>query len=452
MANYFKRPNIVSETAINTMHSSWYMVPASTLVEALLWLLFLGGIVYGFFGHYGSWVKLVFYLFVHGSGLLLIVLSLRYLKYTKIYAKTNRAYWLLFPMLIICFFSTVIGFMLGGKIYLAVDAGVLPFAGASLILLAHQKDIRERIVVVLRRQLICAILFSLYVLYQGRGIEFHRVVWVKEMYEGVAVSFLYAVPFFVGLLVKERDWWKMGTTVVGLLLCAIIAVRGAMRSYSLVVFVATPVAFLIMNFRHKIKEKRRRFWVKVGCLTIILLGLSSYVISTWKLDAYWSTLMLHSTGYREWQDTALMKAGIQEVLKRQMEERRGSETRDFLSTMDGLEYLTGKGFGTTYYSRFHGMEWGMVHFGPVNLIFRGGIPLLVTFMLILGSALLSSWRNSRTSSIAAGCFVFLTAYLVRFITHGAFTSGLGMYVTWLIIGLAFYTDIEARQMKLKRQG
>ena len=92
-----------------------------TLFELLLWINFLGGYIRILIGEFAG-ARLLYYICVHGTGILLILISLRYFKYLRVYIKLNYAYWFLYPMLLICFIGTVTGFLFGAPFFRPIPA------------------------------------------------------------------------------------------------------------------------------------------------------------------------------------------------------------------------------------------------------------------------------------------------------------------------------------------
>ncbi|NQU87013.1 MAG: hypothetical protein HQ541_14750 [Mariniphaga sp.] len=153
------------------------------------------------------------------------------------------------------------------------------------------------------------------------------------------------------------------------------------------------------------------------------------------------------TGYAEWVGATEMKVGLLNEVTHEVTFSRGAEAQDFINSLKWYEYFSGKGFGVKWYSVFWGREWAMVHFGPAHLIYRGGIPLLITYYLFIFSALQVSWRNSSNDPIAMGCFVYLISWSVKFISYGADQSSYYLYIFWLVIGLAFSTDMYRKSQE-----
>ena len=268
-------------------------------------------------------------------------------------------------------------------------------------------------------------------------------------YEKPALMVLLSlVPFFLGFVVKQGDKKTILAALSGYIVCIALGLRGTSRATMLVVFLVIPLSVLAVNWKYR-GMRQISFLFKSAIFVGLILGsvflIRPNFIAKLDLSDAWKQTSFRLTGHKEWAGAAEMKRGMMDRINRQMVDVRGAEARDFLDNATWFEYVAGNGFGVKWYSQFWGREWGIVHIGPVHLIYRGGIPLLVTYFLLLLFALRASWRNCGSDPVAMGCFVYLMVWTAKFFSYGAHQSSYYNYIFWLVVGLAFATDIKGKQ-------
>lgn len=411
------------------------------LVEALLWINYLG--VYAV---YLSESKFITYFSVHGTAIILILISLRYLKDLGTYIKLSYAYLFIFPMLIICFVASIMGFLQNSSVNDNFLNSFLPYASVVLILLPAQEKIRSRLLIMFRYQFIFAVTFALYILFTKTihsGLMSRAEFYLS--YEIIALQMLFLMPFFVGFSIGDRDWKYRLITLLGYLMWVIFSLRGMMRSPSLQAVVFIPLAILLVNFRYRGIVGQLGFWFKMTlfiCLFLVFaVVLQPDLVSKLQIINASAGTLQRFTGSSSLNGGTDLKSGLMNsMVTYEMENSRGAEIQDFMKDAGLIDFVAGRGFGSTWYSTLFGEERSMIHVGPFHLILRGGIPLLITYFVFFLTALLSSWKNSRTSPIAMGVFVFLCVRLVSFMSYGAQISSFTTYLFWLMIGLALSTN------------
>jgi hypothetical protein len=328
---------------------------------------------------------------------------------------------------------------------------LLPYAGASLILLTSLEEVRQRILIVFRRQFLYVIAVGMYSLFVSR-VDMDEVLDDKELWmtssESTALILLFSfVPFFLGFIVKQGNRSIFLTTFLGYMLTISLGLRGTNRSNLITNFLILPLAILAVNWRHR-GIRQVSFLLKISIGAAIILGVSFWIepelIPKLGLDKAWERTLWRLTGYTEWVGTSRMKAGLIDRGTREVEDSRGAEARNFVETIHWSHYVTGYGFGVPWYSSFWRSRWPVVHSGPFHLIYRGGIPLLVTYFLLFFAAWRTAWRNSRNDPVAMGCFVYLAPWMPRFFVYGAHISSYYTYFYWIVIGLAFATNIKRK--------
>ncbi len=426
-------------------------ISTSTLVAAALWLIFFGSFIQPY--EMTSGERIIYYLFVQCGGVFLIFLSLRYFKYLRYYVRLNRGYRLLYPMMIICFWGTIYGRILGPTNFSAwICDSLLVYAGAFLIILPVQKDIRQHLLVLFRLQLFCAIIFGLYAL--SSSPSFQDIMQNKELWmsssEKPALTILFnIVPFFMGVvLFKDRDKKTLLAVLLGYMLCIAFGLRGTSRATSFTNLFVIPLSLLLVSQKYRGIRNVFSLFKFAVFMGLIVGGVFFFRLDNLAkeyLGAAFEQTSIRFTGYSDWVGLIEIQRGLTDRLSTEITDIRGAEAKDFIDTLSWYDYLLGKGFGVPWYSKYWGQEWDIVHTGPVHLIYRGGVPLLITYFLLIIHALKTSWRNCRNDSVAMGCFVYLIVWVARFFSYGAHLSSYYVYFFWLVIGLAFATDMKARE-------
>ena len=419
------------------------------VIELLLWSIFLGSIITSAINSSRN----INYPLVQFAVASLLILSFKYFKYIPYYTRFNKGYWFIYPMLIICVYGTILGRLMGAYSFSAwIFDSLFIYAGALLILLSSQENIRNRLLVIFKWQFIVAILFGLYALLTSPSFQEiigNKMVWVNS-YEKPALTMLALAPFFLGFVVKKGDKITLLIAILGYVVYIVIALRGTVRTLLIVNFLIIPLAVLAVNWQHRGFKQIYPF-IKtafmIGSIIGIILLFSPDYFNRMKISNAFSATLQRLTGYVEWVGVTEMKVGLLNKVTQEATYARGGEAKDFINSLNWFEYIFGKGFGMLWYSEFWGKYWPLVHSGPFHLIFRGGIPLLITYYLIFFSALKVSWRNSSTDPIAMGCFVYLVSWGVKFLSYGADQSSYYLYVFWLVIGLSFSTDIYRKSQK-----
>lgn len=425
-------------------------IPTGTIIEVLLWINFVGGYTWYFLWAFPA-IRFLYYLTVHGTGVLLIIISFKYINYFKTYAKLNFAYLFLLPMSLICFLGTILGIFRGASLEMGLFNSLLPYAGAFLILLPAHEYNRERILVVFRQQFVLCVLFSLMVIpYALSSGILSRDEWFLSV-EIIALQSLFLLPFFAGFCLVKKNWKLTFITVLGYGMWILYSTRGMMRNLFILGILVIPIAIFLLIWKDKSIIGQINFLFKF--LLIICLFIVSFsvyrpdVVSQFQNRNAFSGILRRLTGNEEWSgDASEMIIRLKNQIDDEIENSRGAEALDFINNLSLIDYLAGKGFGTSWPSSLYGENRYMIHIGPLHLIFKGGIPLLITYYVFFLSALVSSFRNSLRDPVAMGCFVFLCVNAVSFISYGAQTSNYGTYVTWIIFGLALSTD-KVRRLK-----
>ena len=394
---------------------------------------------------YSGGEKSAIYFYTHYTtqigGIILILLSSRYLIYLPVYERFNRGFWMLRPMIFIILYASVVGLILGIVPRDFVYLCLLPFASSLLILLPAHHEIKKRLIKIFSLQIVIAICLGIYGIATSQP-ESISIAWRDIWYqspEAMATNSLFAVPLLIAGFGKIRRW-QVAAALSGYLLYMYMSFRGLNRgsivSYGLIL----PFALLAVKLKGRGLTWKILLLLKaVAILVLVLLTISLlniHILSFLGLDDAVNQMLYRFTSSQEW-------LGLSEMLNRtfqmflwETQEIRGAEIKDFLSFIEPWVYVVGRGFGTTWYSRYWEMDWNIVHSGPFYLIFRGGIPLLITYLLLVLSAWKHSWLNATNDWVAQGCFAYLTCRIFSFIFYGAYVSEYSYYAFWLIVGMA----------------
>ena len=239
----------------------------------------------------------------------------------------------------------------------------------------------------------------------------------------------------------------MFIAIIGFVLTIVLSLRGTARALTVINLLIIPITVLAVSWRHRgfyhiFKSTKNIVFITFS--VTLFLSISPDLLNRFEIISSFQATLYRLTGLVEWTGTQEMKAGLLNQINSEIDISRGAEARDFIKSLNWFEYIFGKGFGTLWYSEFWGQYWPIVHSGPFHLIFRGGFILLIICYSILFSAIKISWRNSKTNAVAMGCFVYLITWSAKFISYGADESSYYLYVFWLIIGLAFSTEIDRK--------
>jgi hypothetical protein len=127
-------------------------------------------------------------------------------------------------------------------------------------------------------------------------------------------------------------------------------------------------------------------------------------------------------------------------------EERWIEAAEFVKTATWRTWLIGEGFGGTWRSAHMsifsgGNQWPMVHFGPLHLVLKGGLPFLLTFHLLYALVMYRLWRTSRHSILCGAVLAYACIAYIGFLSHGPMLHRYSTYFTWTLLGVAFASSV-----------
>lgn len=319
--------------------------------------------------------------------------------------------------------------------------GFFPFFASLFIVLGSRPALVKAMEGTLFAQLALGTLFAGYVFVFDPPTT--RGEWIGVDGNGLAkyaARTIFAMPFFLPLMYRLPKW-KQAVTLLSYLAFAALALAGNNRGMTLLAFVVLPVGFVGLSLHRGGRGLRQALvgMVLIGTLGAIALTATGRVASVQGyFGARWDETSARLTGGGE--SDELAETGRATIARSTEEfagtQSRGGELRDFVSQLEPVDFVLGRGLGGSWYSRMWGTEWLMVHFGPAHLVLQGGLPLLVVFMLVMGMALLSGVRQAKESDLAAGATLYLLTFLESWLQHGAIQDQIEVYFAWICVGIA----------------
>jgi hypothetical protein len=127
-------------------------------------------------------------------------------------------------------------------------------------------------------------------------------------------------------------------------------------------------------------------------------------------------------------------------------EERWIEAAEFVQAATWKTWLIGEGFGGTWRSEHMapisgGNQWPMVHFGPLHLVLKGGLPFLLTLHLLYAFIVYRLWRTSRHSILCGAVLAYACIAYIGFLSHGPMLHRYSTYFTWTLLGVAFASSV-----------
>lgn len=239
------------------------------------------------------------------------------------------------------------------------------------------------------------------------------------------------------------DKYKIAGRIVAIISYIAYAVANIVyqsRGGVIVAFVAVPLYLVVtwvLGARQRPRERGKITFQTVASIAlacVIVAMVAAFVPSVrqqLRID-------LSSTMYRLYggEEEEAVAVGFKENTMLEFETSRGAEAQDYLGQMDVVQFLVGKGFAGSWYSKFWGNEWVMVHFGPLHLILKGGILMLLSFTALIAIGAVRAWKNASRDTIFTAAGGVILAYYLGFLKHGPLALGYDSIVFWLLLGTA----------------
>jgi len=315
----------------------------------------------------------------------------------------------------------------------------LPYGMAILVPVGVAcPSLRQRLQRSIEVQMYVAAILGAYVLF-AKPVSVRQEFFVQHHF---AMNLLVPIAFVFPNLPRLSALRGAGVMLV-LSVAAALSVTGQYRTQVITFLLMVPLATLWLNWGRRGGRIRLAFGALVA--TVLLLLLSTQLFSRVDLPRLWQESMLRLFQTSEFGMESVY--GFGEGLRHEAQSSRGAEAMDFMGWADPKTWLIGVGAGTTWLSEFWGMEWTIVHFGPLNLVLRGGLLLAAPFMCLLCVAISRSGISARASDWAASSLVFLVAWSMAFLAHGPIPMNYTTSVLWLVLGASLQRQ-RHRQARL----
>jgi hypothetical protein len=321
----------------------------------------------------------------------------------------------------------------------------LPLVAVTLFLLGRDALVSPRAL---------ALLVSLQAMI-GAGIAVstlarHPVLdWRGEVNVAHEITFGLVAPATLAvLLLPILSPWQRVASLVGYAASISLGFAYQGRLAALIQVVALPVAWLFVQWRRGgFMVSVRRSAGPVLLVAILVIGAAT------QIPAVREQLERGLEGTLERLGSTGTVIDFGDSLE--APEPRWEEAAEFVRVASLKTWLVGEGFGGTWRSEymasdFDGSRWPMVHFGPLHLVLKGGLPLLVIFHLLYSVILIQLWRGSRHSAVAGAVLMYGVFAYLAFLSHGPFVHRYSTYFTWVVLGVAF-ADSAGEHQGIARQ-
>ncbi len=376
--------------------------------------------------------------------LLDILLKFKYLK--RKWANYSLRLNILLGLLFIVIFFFITGFVMNGELdYRRIFIDFLPFLGCAIALLGvEKKDVFQSYLDTIADQVFIAAILGLYVLNTYPVIN--RIGYFTSYY--LASSLLLPVVLLLPSLAYLNSIRKIFVIFAYAVLC-ILNIYYQSRTDTFLFFVFVPFLTLLAFYKRKdvLSPKRRLKGLVTGFLIVVITFpiIYSYLNRDSSLEiAFEQTLQRFSGSPVE----SITYSSVTGTARNEIAFIRGAEAAEFISNSTLSDWILGRGFGGKWDSNMHGINWHMVHFGPLHLILKGGLLLLVSFLLVYFIAMFLAWKNFKRYHYASGCFIYLCVRFVQFLSHGPLLHMYDTYIMWLIIGVCFSMGNERRSTRV----
>ena len=231
-----------------------------------------------------------------------------------------------------------------------------------------------------------------------------RAYVLGSTFASVAGLGWYAVMFLIASYAHQPRVGKV-SALVGLVLLLLIGVLGQFKS-SIVSVVSISTLSLVAHSRSGQKVAWRKILVPIGTLLCLMVALFQF-------NYFFGSRLLES-GFR---GLGVRTEAVSSSLGTKI---WSEETRFVAQDLQPFDWLTGRGGAGTWdssrylsyrYSEYGTSAWdseqrGMAHFGLMHLILKGGVPLLVLFLLFpFGVALRTLFTSRDPLTLAASVVV-----------------------------------------------
>jgi hypothetical protein len=365
--------------------------------------------------------------------LLDILIKFKYLKkkWDNYSGRLNILLWLLF-IVIFCF---VTGFVMNDELDCRrIFIDFLPFLGCAIALLGvEKKDVFQSYLDTFADQVFIAAILGIYLLNTHPVIN--RIGFFTSYF--LDSSLLLPVVLLLPSLVYLNSIRKIFVIFAYVVLC-ILNICYQSKTDTFLLFVFVPFFTLLAFYKKKgvlFCQKRLKGLV-IGFLIVVITFpiIYSYLNRDSQLEIAFKQTLHRFSGYPE---KGIQYSNVIGTVKTEIDFIRGREATEFIDNSTLSDWIFGRGFGGTWDSNMYGTNWHMVHFGPLHLILKGGLLLLVSFLFVYFFAMFLAWKNFKRYNYASGCFIYLCVRFAQFLSHGPLFHMYDTYIMWLIIGVCF---------------
>lgn len=372
--------------------------------------------------------------------LLDILVKFKYLKrkWDNYSRRLNILLWLLF-VVIFCFVTEFV--MNDGPDYRRIFLDFLPFLGCAIALLGvEKKDVFQSYLDTFASQVFIAAILGLYLLNTSPVIN--RSDYFTSYY--MVSSLLLPVVLLLPSLAYLNSIRKIFVIFAYAVLC-ILNIYYQLRTDTFLLFVFVPflTLFAFWKQRYLLSPKRRLKGLAIGFLIVVI----TFPIIYSYLNRDSSLEIASEKTLQRFSGSPVESATYSDVIgtvRNEIDFIRGKEAAEFINNSTLSDWILGRGFGGKWDSNTYGINWHMVHFGPLHLILKGGLLLLVSFLLVYFIAMFLAWKNFKRYHYASGCFIYLCVRFVQFLSHGPLLHMYDTYIMWLIIGVCFSMEYKCR--------
>lgn len=342
-------------------------------------------------------------------------------------------------VLVIALFEMVHGLIVGPKLQLWFQMGLMGFGTGFAVFLASRPLVFEGVLRALRQQIIFADIFVGYLLLHWPKESRTDWYWTGQNNEGlgaVANHCFFALPFLIANY-RRLSSWQLFFVGVGFAEYLALNLMGENRSAIIIAFIVIPVLLIGIALRQR--ETLGWAWKTVLCAGLVVIAL------------------FYVTSGNEYFELVMQRFGVADISTARTSEivsqmnltiwddfagsgRRSEELRELWSDTSVAQLIFGRGFGVSWYAPLWAGEfshdWYIVHFGPGYMLLVGGLPLAICFTALLALAIWKAWVNVTRVPSAAGALVFLSAAAVNYMQHGILLDEPEFYLLWMCIGFS----------------
>lgn len=245
-----------------------------------------------------------------------------------------------------------------------------------------------------------------------------------------AYFLLLPVAFAAGYLSRVGLARKIAAVAAVLAVIA-ISLYGQNRLATAIFMGLVPVgAVLALIARRKNRKRNVALLAIAGVATGVVVASN---INTKPLEDAWAATLGRTFETDTLRDASA--SALERTLTVEYEQSRGAEAEDFLSAATFDVWVIGAGAGGTWRSTMWGVDWPMVHFGPFNLVLRGGVVYALLFVMLHLLAMIRCWRRRR-NPVAVSALLFFMVWFLGFLSHGPLPFGYCTWLAWLLLGAA----------------